>query len=56
MATVIDVNGQFEVILSEDDFAYIVEKHMGPEAADYYKEILSKRDYYRERVGETYDE
>ena len=56
MATVIDVNGQFEVILSEDDFAYIVEKHMGSEAADYYREKLYERDYYREKAGETCDE
>lgn len=37
-----------ETIFSERDFAYLVEKYMGYEAADYFRNLVNELEDYRE--------
>ena len=47
--------GKLEIIFSERDFAYLVEKYMGYEAADYFRLLMEELEDYREEYGD-YDE
>lgn len=37
-----------ETILSERDFGYLIEKYMGYEAADYFRNLMEELEAYRE--------
>lgn len=41
-------NGKCETLLNERDFAYLIEQHMGYEAADYFRSLMEELDRYRE--------
>lgn len=41
-------NGKCETLLSERDFAYLIEQHMGHEAADYFRKLMEELEAYRE--------
>jgi hypothetical protein len=49
------VNGSTEIVLGDHDFAYVIERYIGSDAAAYFLEILEDRDNYREEIG-WYDE
>jgi hypothetical protein len=36
----------------ERDFAYLIEQHMGHEAADYFRELMEELERYREEDEE----
>lgn len=48
-------DGKMETLFSERDFAYLVEKYMGYEAADYFRDLVEELERYREE-DEEYDE
>lgn len=48
-------DGKMEILFSERDFAYLVEKYMGYEAADYFRDLMKELEQYREE-DEEYDE
>lgn len=48
-------DGKLEIIFSERDFAYLVEKYMGYEVADYFRLLMEELEDYREEYGD-YDE
>lgn len=55
MPEVIELKGgKCETLFSENDFAYLIEEHMGYEAADYFRELMKELDRYREE-DEDYD-
>lgn len=41
-------NGKCETLFNERDFAYLIEQHMGYEAADYFRSLMEELDRYRE--------
>lgn len=41
-------NGKCETLLSERDFAYLIEQHMGYEAANYFRNFMEELETYRE--------
>lgn len=41
-------NGKCETLFNERDFAYLIEQHMGYEAADYFRELMKELEDYRE--------
>ena len=41
-------NGKCETLFNERDFAYLIEQHMGHEAADYFCELMEELERYRE--------
>lgn len=43
-------NGKAETLLTERDFAYLIEQHMGYEAADYFRSLMEELEYYREEA------
>lgn len=45
-------NGKCETLLNERDFAYLIEQHMGHEAADYFRELMKELERYREEDEE----
>jgi hypothetical protein len=49
-------NGEVETLLTELDFARLIEKHMGYDAADYFLNILDTLDWYREGEFDDDDE
>lgn len=42
------VDNKVETIFSERDFAYLVEKYMGYEAADIFRGLMEELETYRE--------
>lgn len=49
MPMVIQLNdGKVETLLSERDFAYLIEKYMGYEAADHFRSFMEELENYRE--------
>lgn len=49
MPTVMELkNGKVETLLSERDFAYLIEQHMGYEAANYFRSLMEELEHYRE--------
>ena len=48
-------DGKMETLFSERDFVYLVEKYMGYEAADYFRDLMEELEQYREE-DEEYDE
>lgn len=49
MAQVIELkNGKCEIMSDERDFAYLVEKNMGYEAAGYFRKLMDELESYRE--------
>lgn len=55
MPTVMQLsNGKVETLLTERDFAYLIEQHMGYEAADYFRELMEELERYRGE-DEEYD-
>lgn len=48
-------DGKVETLFSEHDFAYLVERYMGYEAADYFRSRMEELERYREE-DEKYDE
>ena len=49
MATLIEMkDGKTEVILNEQDFAYLIERDMGIDAADYFRSLMEELEVYRE--------
>ena len=55
MPTVMQLsNGKVYTLLTERDFAYLIEQHMGYEAADYFRELMKELERYREE-DEEYD-
>lgn len=48
-------DGKVETLFSEHDFAYLVERYMGYEAADYFRPRMKELERYREE-DEKYDE
>lgn len=56
MPRVIELKGgKVETLLTERDFAYLVEQHMGHEAADYFRGLMKELDNYREE-DEDYEQ
>ena len=45
-------NGKCETLFNERDFAYLIEQHMGYEAADYFRELMEELERYREEDDE----
>lgn len=45
-------NGKCEALFNERDFAYLIEQHMGHEAADYFRELMEELERYREEDEE----
>lgn len=45
-------DGRIETLFSERDFAYLVEKYMGYEAADYFRSLMEELEQYREEDEE----
>lgn len=43
-----------ETLFDERDFAYLIEEHMGHEAAEYFRGLMEELDRYREE-DEDYD-
>lgn len=41
-------DGKVEALLSERDFAYLIEKYMGYEAADVFRGLMDEPEKYRE--------
>lgn len=41
-------NGKCETLFNGRDFAYLIEQHMGYEAADYFRSLMEELDRYRE--------
>lgn len=41
-------DGKVETLLSERDFAYLIEKHIGYEAADVFRGLMEELEEYRE--------
>lgn len=41
-------NGKCETLFNERDFAYLIEQHMGHEAAEYFIELMEELERYRE--------
>lgn len=41
-------DGKVETLLSERDFAYLIEKYMGYEAADIFRGLMNELEEYRE--------
>lgn len=41
-------DGKVKTLLSERDFTYLIEKYMGYEAADYFRELMEELEWYRE--------
>lgn len=55
MPTVMELsNGKVETLLTERDFAYLIEQHMGYEAADYFRSLMEELEHYR-GGGRRYD-
>lgn len=55
MPTVMELkNGKVETLVTEQDFAYLIEQHMGHEAADYFRNLMEELNCYREE-DEDYD-
>lgn len=55
MPTVMELkNGKVETLLSERDFAYLIEQHMGYEAADYFRSLMEELEDYR-KGGRRHD-
>lgn len=53
MSQVIELkNGKCETLFNERDFAYLIEQHMGHEAADYFRELMGELERYREEDEE----
>lgn len=49
MPQVIEIKGgKCETLFDERDFAYLIEQHMGYEAADYFRELMAELESYRE--------
>lgn len=49
MAQVIELkNGKCEIMSDERDFAYLIEEHMGHEAAEYFRGLMEELERYRE--------
>ena len=48
-------DGKMETLFSERDFAYLVEKYMGYDATDYFRNLMEELEQYREEY-EEYDE
>lgn len=49
MPTVMQLsNGKVETLLTERDFAYLIEQHMGYEADDYFRSLMEELEHYRE--------
>lgn len=48
-------DGKMETLFSERDFAYLVGKYMGYEAADYFRDLIEELEGYREE-DEEHDE
>lgn len=48
-------DGRVETLFSERDFAYLVERYMGYEAADYFRSRMEMLERYREE-DEDHDE
>ena len=49
MSRVIELkDGKVETLLSERDFAYLIEKYMGYEAADVFRGLMDELETYRE--------
>ncbi len=56
MPQVIEIRGgKCETLFDERDFAYLIEEHMGHEAAEYFRGLIEELDRYREE-DEDYDE
>lgn len=56
MPQVIELKGgKVETIFGERDFAYLIEQHMGYEAADYFRELVKELEWHRE-VYDDYPE
>lgn len=56
MPTVMQLsNGKVETLLTERDFAYLIEQHMGYEAADYFRSLMEELEHYREEEDADYD-
>ena len=55
MPRVIEIYGAIETIFDERDFAYLIERYMGYEAADYFRELMEELDEYREE-DEDYEQ
>lgn len=52
MPRVIELKGgKIEMLFSERDFAYLIEEHMGYEAADYFRSLMKELEQYREGGG-----
>lgn len=45
-------DGRIEILLSERDFAYLVENYMGYEAAAYFRLLMQELKQYREEDEE----
>lgn len=41
-------NGKCETLFNERDFAYLIEQHMGRDAANHFCELMEELDRYRE--------
>lgn len=41
-------NGKCEIMFDERDFAYLIEEHMGHEAAEYFRGLMEELERYRE--------
>ena len=56
MPRVIELKGgKVETLFSERDFSYLIEQHMGYEAAEYFRSLVDELEQYREE-DEEYDE
>lgn len=55
MPQVIEIKGsKCETLFDEREFAYLIEEHMGHEAAEYFRGLMEELDRYREE-DEDYD-
>ena len=47
-------NGKCETLFNERDFAYLIEQHMGCDAAYHFRELMEELDRYR-KEDEDYE-
>ena len=42
-------NGKCETLFNERDFTYLIEQHMGRDAANHFRKLMEELDIYREK-------